>query len=164
MAVTLAMSLSACASTRLDRLSDDLKSALAGEPVEVTRPEGAVKLTSSADYLYAPGAWQLNPGAPILSKMVPTFSKLQETKIVVAGYTDNTPVGPQLQRVGIANNTDLSLKRAGAAVSYFKSQGVKPDLLVAQGFGESNPVAPNDTPEGRAKNRRIEITLTGDGR
>jgi len=162
----LGLIVSACASmmgNKLDRDADELKSALAGEPVEVTKQDGSVKLTSSADYLYPSGGWQLRPGAPVLSKMVPTLSKLQHTNIVVAGYTDSTPVGPELQRLGIANNIDLSSKRAGAAVTYFESQGVNPALLSAQGLGDSHPVAPNDTPEGRAKNRRIEITLTGDG-
>ena len=95
--------------------------------------------------------------------MVPTLAGLQNTKVVVGGYTDNTPVGPALQRRGVSNNVDLSSKRADAVVSYFKSQGVNPNLLSAQGFGDANPVASNDTPEGRAKNRRVDITLTGDG-
>ena len=54
---------------------------------------------------------------------------------------------------------ELSLKRASEAVSYFKSQGVEPSLLSAKGFGEADPVASNDTPEGRARNRRISIVL-----
>jgi chemotaxis protein MotB len=95
--------------------------------------------------------------------MVPTLTKLQHTNIVVAGYTDNTPVGPQLQRMGISNNVDLSSKRAAAVVNYLASQGVNSNLLSAQGFSDTHPVASNDTPEGRAKNRRVEITLSGDG-
>jgi chemotaxis protein MotB len=131
--------------------------------VDVIKQDGSIKLTSSADYMYPSGGWQLKPGAPILSKMVPTFSKLQRTQIVVTGYTDTTPVGPQLKAAGIANNVDLSSKRADAAVTFFRSQGVNPALISAQGFGDANPIAPNDTAEGRAKNRRIEIVLTGDG-
>ena len=46
----------------------------------------------------------------MLSKIVPTLSKLQHTEIVVGGYTDNTPIGPQLPSAGIANNLDLSCK------------------------------------------------------
>jgi len=52
---------------------------------------------------------------------------------------------------------------ADAVVTYFRSRGVNPNLLSAQGFGDANPIASNDTPEGRAKNRRVEITLIGDG-
>jgi chemotaxis protein MotB len=44
---------------------------------------------------------------------------------------------------------------------YLISQGVKPDLVAAQGFGDANPAAPNDTPQGRAQNRRVELSLVG---
>ena len=83
---------------------------------------------------------------------------------MVGGYTDNTPVGPSLQRMGIANNLDLSSKRANSVLNYLVSHGVNPNLISAQGYGDSNPVVSNDTPEGRARNRRVDITLIGDGR
>jgi chemotaxis protein MotB len=95
--------------------------------------------------------------------MVPTFSKLRNTSIVVEGYTDNVQVGPELQAAGISNNLDLSAKRAVSVANYLTSHGVKPDLASVHALGESHPVASNDTAEGRAKNRRVEITLTGDG-
>jgi hypothetical protein len=85
-AVTLALALSACAAmmgSKLDKDADELKTALAGEPVEVTKQDGSIKLTSSADYLYPSGGWELRPGAPLLSKMVPTLSRLEHTKIVI---------------------------------------------------------------------------------
>ena len=83
--------------------------------------------------------------------------------MVVYGFTDNTPVGPALQRAGIANNLDLSSRRAANVVTYFRAQGVNPNIISAKGFGETHPVAPNDTPQGRAQNRRIEIVLEGPG-
>ena len=92
----------------------------------------------------------------MLGKIVPILFKLQNTKIVVGGYTDNAAVGSQLQSMGVSNNLDLSCKR-------LVSKGVNPNLLSAQCFGETRPAAPNDTPEGKAKNRRVNITLTGDG-
>ena len=164
----------ACAN-HLQTLDQQLTTALAGEPVVIHAQEtssgvsgllhqsGVITLISSADYLYPSGGYELRPGAPVLTKMVPIFRNFQHTTITVIGYTDNTPVGPQLQRLGISNNTDLSLKRASEAVAFFQSQGVNPNLLSARGFGEANPVASNDTPQGRAKNRRIEIVLNGDG-
>jgi outer membrane protein OmpA-like peptidoglycan-associated protein len=170
----LALALAGCAN-HLQTLDQQLSATLAGEPVVITQQEtssgvsgllkqsGTITLTSSADYLYPSGGYELRPAAPVLSKMVPLFRNLQRTTITVVGYTDNTPVGPQLQRLGISNNTDLSLKRASQAVAFFQSQGVNPSLLNAQGFGDASPVASNDTPEGRAKNRRIEIVLNGDG-
>lgn len=170
----LVVSLAGCAN-HLQTVGQQLTTALAGEPVVINTQEtssglsglfnqsGIIRLTSSADYLYPSGDWHLRPGAPVLSKTVPIFRSFQNTTITVIGYTDNTPVGPQLQRMGISNNTDLSLKRASEVVAYYQSQGVNPNLLNAKGFGENDPVAPNDTPEGRAKNWRIEILLNGDG-
>jgi chemotaxis protein MotB len=172
--IGLALALAGCAN-HLQTLDQQLTTALAGEPVVINMQEtssgvsglfqqsGVITLTSSADYLYPSGGYELRPGAPVLSKVVPIFRNFQHTTITVIGYTDTTPVGPQLQRLGISNNTDLSLKRASEAVAFFQSQGVNPNLLNARGLGEANPVASNDTPEGRAKNRRIEIVLNGDG-
>jgi chemotaxis protein MotB len=65
--------------------------------------------------------------------------------------------------MGIANNNDLSDRRAQSVVDYLAAHSVNRSLLSAQGFGESNPVVSNDTPQGRARNRRVDIVLTGDG-
>ena len=135
-------------------VADQLRTELAGEPVTV-RQHGSVTLTSGADAMFPPGGWELKPGVPVLSKIVPILSKLQHTEIVVGGYTDNTPIGQQLQSAGIANNLDLSCKRAAKVVLYLVSQGVNPNPLSAQCFGATHPVGPNDTPEGQAKNRRF---------
>jgi chemotaxis protein MotB len=88
---------------------------------------------------------------------------MQETKLLVNGYTDSTPIGPELRQRGIENNQQLSVKRAQTVAQYLISQGVKPNLVSAQGFGEADPVASNDTAAGRAQNRRVEITLAGSG-
>jgi len=81
----------------------------------------------------------------------------------VNGYTDNVPIGPVLRRQGITTNLILSQKRADNVANFLVSQGVNPTLITAQGFGDANPVAPNDTAEGRAQNRRVELTLAGSG-
>jgi len=57
----------------------------------------------------------------------------------------------------------LSSRRAGAVVSYLVAQGVNPKIISAKGFGDTHPVASNDTPADRAKNRRIVITVQGPG-
>jgi len=178
-ATTLAVLLAAYASpgsAQVNKLSDvaeQLRTGLMGELVTVAQQgpatlttvtlQGPVTLTSSADAMFPSAGWELNPGAPVVGKIVPVLSKLQNTKIVVAGYTDNAAVGSQLQSMGVSNNLDLSCKRAASVVVYLASQGVKRDLLSAQCFGETQPISLNDTPEGRAKNRRVNITLTGDG-
>jgi chemotaxis protein MotB len=144
-------------------VAEQLKTALAGDPVEVTQKAGSVTLTSSADTMFPSGGWQVPSTVPVLDKMLPTLSKLQNTKIVVAGYTDNVPIGEELKAKGVSNNLDLSAERAVAIANYLTSHGVKADLVSAHAFGETDPVTSNDTPEGRAKNRRIDIMLAGDG-
>jgi chemotaxis protein MotB len=131
--------------------------------VTVSQPDDSIIITSSADYMFPSGGWQIPTDSPVLNKIAPILSRLQNTKIVVRGYTDNNPVGPQLQRMGIANNLDLSSKRATSVVNYLASHGVNPSLLSAEGMGDSNPVVSNDTPQGQARNRRVDIVLTGDG-
>ena len=166
-AATLALSLTTSASmaaesSQLSQDDEQLKSALAGAPVIVTLQVASVTLTSSADAMFPSGGWQIASDSPLLNKMLPTFSKLRNTWIVVEGYTDNVQVGPELQVAGISNNLDLSAKRAVSVANYLTSHGVKPDLVSVHALGESHPAASNDTAEGRAKNRRVEITLTGD--
>jgi chemotaxis protein MotB len=155
--------LTGCGSMQRNRLADDLRNALVGAPVAVTQQDDSIIVTSSADYMFPSGGWQIPSDSPVLNRMLPILSKLQNTKIQVRGYTDNTPVGPQLQRMGITNNLELSSKRAASVVDYLASHGVNPSLLSAQGMGDTNPVVSNDTPEGRARNRRVDMVLTGNG-
>jgi chemotaxis protein MotB len=166
-ATILALSLTASASilgdSQLGQVAEQLKTALAGDPVEVTQKVVLVRLTSSADAMFPSGGWQVPSNVPLLDKMLPTLSKLQNTKIVVTGYTDNVPIGEELKAKGVSNNLDLSAERAVAIANYLTSHGVKADLVSAHAFGETDPVTSNDTPEGRAKNRRIDIMLAGDG-
>ena len=79
----------------------------------------------------------------------------------MSGYTDNAPIGEALRREGVTSNQELSQKRADAVMQYLITQGVKPDLVSAQGFGDASPVAANDTSQGRAQNRRVELSLVG---
>jgi chemotaxis protein MotB len=123
------------------------------------------KYVEAADLLFPPGGYQLSPAgrAELANNIVPKLRNLQNAKIVVYGYTDNTPVGAQLQRQGIPDNLVLSTRRAAAVVTFLVSQGVNPNIISAKGVGDTRPVAPNDTPQGRAQNRRIEITVQGPG-
>jgi chemotaxis protein MotB len=122
------------------------------------------KWVVAGDMLFPEGGYQLSPnGKQALNQYVPRLQGLQNAKVVVYGYTDNLPVGPALQRAGIANNIDLSSRRADNVVAYLGSQGVNPNIISAKGFGDTHAVAPNDTPDGRAQNRRIEIVLEGPG-
>lgn len=98
-----------------------------------------------------------------LPRLAAILALHQKNKINVNGYTDSTPIGPDLEKQGITSNLILSQKRADAVMQFMISQGVKPDMVSAHGFGEANPVAPNDTQEGRALNRRVELTIASPG-
>ena len=123
------------------------------------------KFVEAGDMLFPEGGFQLSqPGqAELANNIAPKLRGLQNAKVVVYGYTDNTPVGPALQRQGIPDNLVLSTRRATTVVSFLVSQGVNPNIISAKGFGETHPEASNDTPQGRAANRRIEITIQGPG-
>jgi chemotaxis protein MotB len=131
---------------------------------QVSRLQGAIKYTVNSDLLFAPGSWQMSArGQQIIANMASKLVPTQQNKVLVNGYTDNTPVGPALQRMGVTSNQDLSQKRADSVMQFLISRGMNPDLVSAHGYGEANPIASNDTPEGRAKNRRVELTLAGQG-
>ena len=118
----------------------------------------------AGDLLFPEGGYELSAaGQAALSRYVPQLRSVQNVKVVVYGFTDNLPVGPALQRAGIADNLDLSSRRAATVAAFLQSQGVNPNILSAKGFGATHPIAPNDTPQGRAQNRRIEIVLEGPG-
>jgi outer membrane protein OmpA-like peptidoglycan-associated protein len=96
------------------------------------------------------GSAVLTAGAKeVLDKVVRTLAEYPAMKLQVSGYTDN--VGSK------AANTRLSLRRAESVKTYMASQGVAKDRIETRGFGPDNPVASNDTQEGRAQNRRIEF-------
>jgi len=136
----------------------------AAEQAQIGKMQQQQKWVVAGDVLFPEGGYQLSAnGKQALNQYVPKLQSLENAKVVVYGYTDNLPVGPPLQRAGIANNIDLSSRRADKVVAYLTSQGVNPNVISAKGFGDTHPAASNDTPDGRAKNRRIEIVLEGPG-
>jgi chemotaxis protein MotB len=149
---------------QLQQQNTSMSAQITSDKAQISRLQGAIKYTVDSDLLFAPGSWQMSTqGQQIIAKMALKLAPMQESKLVVNGYTDNSPIGPELQRQGITSNDVLSQKRAEAVMQYMISQGVKPELVTAQGHGESDPVAPNDTARGRAQNRRVEITLAAAG-
>jgi chemotaxis protein MotB len=136
----------------------------AAEQSQIAKMQAENKWVVAGDALFPEGGYQLGTaGQQALSQYVPRLQNLQNGKIVIYGYTDNLPVGPALEQAGIKNNIDLSSRRADNVVAYFRAQGVNANIISAKGFGDTHPVASNDTPQGRAQNRRIEIVLEGPG-
>lgn len=117
------------------------------------------------DLLFASGSYRLSSAgkADLAGDIVPKLASLKNAKAVVYGDTDDTPIGPQLKRMGIGDNLTLSSRRADAVVAFLVSRGVNLNIISAKGFGEAQPVAPNDSPANRPQNRRIVITMQGPG-
>jgi chemotaxis protein MotB len=157
LSLTLSQAMAAGEQLQLIQDAEQLKTALAGEPVILTPQIVSITIMSSSDKMFPSGDWQLPTNATVLDKMLPTLSKFHTTKVVVRGYTDNVPIGQPLQAKGVTDNLDLSARRAMSVVRYLVAHGVNADILSAQAFGQTNPVASNDTSEGQGKNRRVEI-------
>ena len=163
-----ALLLGACVSEKTyEQQTQELQQAraqAAAEQSQIAKLQAENKWVVAGDMLFPEGGYQLSPsGQAALSQYAPRLQNLQNAKVVVYGYTDNLPVGAPLKRAGIENNIDLSSRRADNVVAYMTSQGVDPNIISAKGFGDTHPVAGNDTRDGRAKNRRIEIVLEGPG-
>jgi chemotaxis protein MotB len=149
---------------QLQQQNASLSAQVAADKAQICRLQGAIKYTVNSDLLFPSGGWQMSDrGKQIIANMAAKLAPTQQNKILVSGYTDNRPVGPALERQGITSNQDLSQKRAENVMAFLISQGVKPDLISAKGFGEVDPVASNDTPQGRAQNRRVELSVPASG-
>jgi outer membrane protein OmpA-like peptidoglycan-associated protein len=131
------------------RLSDQLNSILQ------TRDSARGLIVSMSDVLFDTGKYSLKPGArEKLAKVAGILLAYPGLIIEVGGYTDN--VG------GDAMNQTLSENRAGSVRDYLVQQGVASTSVSARGFGNSLPVASNDTSAGREQNRRVELLVSGD--
>jgi len=141
-------------------LNQTMSSEVSSRDVHIERLQDAIKVSVNSELLFPSGGWQMSDSAKTsIAKIAKVLAPKQKAKVAVNGYTDTTPIGPGLAKQGITTNEILSQKRAENVMQYMISQGVKPELVSAHGYGESSPVAPNDTAEGRAQNRRVELTI-----
>jgi chemotaxis protein MotB len=172
MILTASLVLSGCVSQqkydalqqKYDQLNQTMSSELNSKQMHIERLQNAIRVTVNDDLLFPSGDWQMPASAQqTIGKMIPILAPMQQTKIMVNGYTDNVPIGAGLRRQGVTSNLILSQKRADNVVNFMISRGVNPALVSAQGFGDADPVASNDTADGQAQNRRVELTLAGSG-
>lgn len=137
------------------KVEEDLKKQiLAGElGVEVTTSR--IKLTFAAPVLFDSGSATLKAGAKDMLRSVSENLRKMDCPVLVEGHTD----AARMLGKKFRSNRELSLMRAFSVISYLVDGGVPAGKLSAYGYGEYRPVVPNDTEAGRAKNRRIEITI-----
>jgi chemotaxis protein MotB len=149
---------------KYDQLNQTMSSEINSKQMHIERLQNAIKVTVNDQLLFPSGDWQMPAAAQqTIAKMVPILAPMQQTKITVNGYTDNVPIGPGLKRQGVDTNLELSQKRSDTVMKFMIAQGVNPVMISAQGFGDADPVASNDNEDGRAQNRRVELTLAGSG-
>ena len=149
---------------KYDQLNQSMQAEINAKELHIERLQNAIRVTVNDDLLFPSGGWQMSSDAQqTIGKIAPILSPMQQTKNMVNGYTDNVPIGPGLVRQGITSNLILSQKRAENVAQFMIAQGVNPSLVSTQGFGDADPIASNDTADGRAQNRRVELTLAGSG-
>lgn len=126
--------------------------------VDIKVLKGVVYISLADNMLYKSGSYQISDRAMgILGKIAKIIKDYPDYGVLVEGNTDNVPIS----RTNIRNNWDLSALRASSVVQALQNDfGVDPSRLTAGGRGEYNPIATNNTPEGRQLNRRTEIIIT----
>lgn len=127
----------------------------AGE-LQIVLRSGRMVLVLPNDVLFDSGKADIKPrGKETLGQIATALATFPGRRFQVAGHTDNEPI--RLSRY--ESNWQLSSERALAVTAFMIQSGMAPEVLSAAGYGEFDPVAANDSPVGKAKNRRIEITL-----
>ena len=116
-----------------------------GEGIQLVLNENAVRFDTNKSTLTATAKANLD-------KLIPVFTEYPDTDITIFGYTDNT--GPA------DYNLKLSGERAASVRNYLVSKGVASSRFNVTGLGIADPIATNDTPEGRSQNRRVEFAIT----
>ncbi len=142
-----------------DALSKSLK-AFEGKGLTVNQRDGKVYVSMENKLLFESGSWAVgSEGKKAVVLVASVLAQNPDISVLIEGHTDNDKFAGAVGQ--IENNWDLSTKRATAIVNILsENKGVKKDNLTAAGRGEFAPLMSNDTPEGKAKNRRIEIILT----
>lgn len=137
----------------MDRQAEDIEDDL--ENAEVTRVGEGILINFDSGLLFDFDSYALrNETMDNLDEFAETIQQYEDTEILIEGHTDAK--GPK------DYNQELSVERAQSVADFLTSQGVSEERLVIRGYGESQPVATNETPEGRQQNRRVEIAIYAD--
>jgi outer membrane protein OmpA-like peptidoglycan-associated protein len=135
---------------RMDKQADEMRQDMKNAKIE--RVGEGIKITFDSGILFETDSYQLQPAAKTnIESLVRVLNKYQDTNILIEGDTDNTGSDD--------HNQTLSERRAQAVADYEKSLGVAGSRISTVGLGESNPIASNDTDDGRQQNRRVEVAI-----
>ena len=141
-----------------DGLVGNLKKELKAGQIQVQQLRDGLRVNVAQDILFDSGSAEVdNNGIEVLGRVAVQLKKSPH-QIMVIGHTDNKPIGPALVKQ-YPTNWELAGARAASVVRLFEHSGLSTKRLLAVSMADVKPVASNATPEGRAKNRRIEIRL-----
>jgi chemotaxis protein MotB len=141
--------------SREDRVADLIEQRFRGQ-IAATRREHGLEITIPEVALFDSARAALHESArPVLAELAATLREGGEARISVEGHTDNVPV----QGGQFASNWDLASARANAVARYLLEQGFEPSRLQSVSFADTRPVASNDSEDGRAANRRVELQI-----
>ena len=138
-------------------LKANLKDGIEDKVVEIKVDKTVVMINLSDKMLFKTGSSNLTPKASeVLGKIASIVNERPDFEVMIEGYTDNVPISSDC----VKDNWDLSVKRATSVVRVLQdTYKIDPNRLIAAGRGEFNALAPNDTPENRAINRRTRIII-----
>jgi outer membrane protein OmpA-like peptidoglycan-associated protein len=136
----------------MDRQEGKLRAQLQGTGVSVVRNGNDITLKMPGNITFNTDSAELQSNFyKVLNSVTLVLKQYDKTIVEIAGHTDNTG--------STTYNQALSERRANSVAQYLESQGVDSQRVMAVGAGEGHPIAPNNTPEGRQANRRVELTL-----
>jgi chemotaxis protein MotB len=139
----------------VSELNDEIKK---GE-IAVTQLRDKLSLSMVDKILFDSGSADIKKnGKAVLDRVAEILGTITDKQIRIEGHTDNVPIGPVLA-IKFPTNWELSTARSTTVVRYLQEKGVDPRFLSATGYSEYRPVESNESDEGKAKNRRIEIVL-----
>lgn len=127
--------------------------------VQLEQDSKGVKITLAATVLFSSGKSQLSAGGKVILRTLSNaLSKHNDIKIIIEGHSDNISIKGGLAKK-YKSNWELSATRSLTVLHYIAAHNVAESQLEARAHGSNQPIASNDTPQGRAKNRRIEIMV-----
>jgi chemotaxis protein MotB len=141
-----------------DGLLDSLKKELKAGQIQVRQLRDGLSVNVAQEILFDSGSAALDDSGKEILQRVAAQLKKSSYQVVVTGHTDNKPIGAALVK-RYPTNWELAAARAASVVRLFADSGLTAKRLLAASVADNQPVAANKTPEGRAKNRRIEIRL-----
>jgi len=144
------------ASGTYKNLIDQLEGEVQNGNIEVERLRGQLTVRALDQILFDSGSAEIKPrGRKVLAGLAEQIKKIEAHTVRVDGHTDDRPIS----NARFPSNWELSSARAVTVVRFFQEAGINPDRLSVGAYGPFHPLADNGTPEGRKRNRRIEIVL-----